>query len=107
MSETDDDKRKRRWLEIQNELNPDETEISRTLSNIATVRAGWFRVRNEAGAFAYFPDVTRFPSGSQEQRALEDAWESRAAQMHRAQTPLHLKPKPTENTLASRVVRAD
>ena len=73
MSETKEEMAKRRWLAIQEDLDPGETEIERTLSNLATVRAGWHRVRNEAGKYAYFPDVPRFPSGSPEQRSTDDA----------------------------------
>ena len=37
----------------------------------------------------------------------EAEWEARALAMHREQVSLTLKPKPSENTLAERVVRAD
>lgn len=106
MSETEDDKRRRHYLEVQAELNPGESEVERTLSNILTIKAGWHRVRNEAGGWAYFPSVPRFPSGSPEQRQLEDDWEQRALAMHAAQEPVTLAPKPLENTM-TRIRRGD
>jgi hypothetical protein len=106
MAETKEDVVKRRWLAIQEELNPGETDLSRTLENIAVVRAGWHRVRNEAGEWAYFPSGPVHPSGSKEARAAEDAWEVRALEMHSAQEPVILAPKPRENVL-SRIERGD
>ncbi len=106
MSEIEEAKRGRHWLEVQEELNPGETEIERTLSNIAVVKAGWHRVRNESGWALYVPDVPNHPSGSAEARAAEDAWEIRALVMHENQAPIHLAPKPRENVL-SRIERGD
>ena len=107
MAETKEEGAKRRWLEVQEELSPGETEVSRTLDNIATVRAGWHRVRNEAGEWAYFPNVPNYPSGSQEQLKLEREWEQRSLEMHAAQVPIRIEPKPQVNELARRVVRGD
>lgn len=106
MSETKEEQAKRRWLAIQNELSPGETEIERTLDNIAVVRAGWHRVRSETGKWTYFPDVPRFPSGSKEARAAEDAWEARALAMHENQKPIHIEAKPQENAM-TRIERGD
>ena len=107
MSRQQDEQAKRRWLAIQEELDPGETETSRTLSNIAVVKAGLYRVRNEAGEYAYFPDMPVYQQGSKEARAAEDRWQERAGEMHSAQVPIRLEPKPLENTLAARVVRSD
>ncbi len=106
MAETKEELAKRRWLAIQEELDPGETEIERTLSNIAVVKAGWHRVRHESGWALYLPDVPNHPSGSAEARAAEDAWEIRALVMHENQAPIHLAPKPRENVL-SRIERGD
>ena len=114
MSDTKEEQAKRRWLAIQEELDPGETEIERTLSNIATVKAGWHRVRGRSRnpkpgdpefGFAYFPHVPVLQGA--EQRAAEDRWAARALLMHAEQTPVTLAPKPRENTLAGRVMRAD
>ena len=62
------------------------------------------------GKFAVFPKVKRHPPNSPEQRAAEDAWESRCEQMHDNQVPITVEPKPEENTIAAhkdRLVRGD
>lgn len=106
MSEQEDDKRRRHWLAVQNELNPGESEIERTMDTLATIKAGWYRVRNEKGTWAYFPSVAHHPQGSTEQRAAENAWERRAIQMHENQTPIRLAPKPRENAM-TRITRGN
>ncbi len=104
MSRQQDEQAKRRWLAIQEELDPGETETSRTLSNIAVVKAGLYRVRNEAGEYAYFPDMPVYQQGSKEARAAEDEWESRALEMHRGQTLILPEAKPSENPFGGRKI---
>ena len=78
------------------------------MSDLAWIDSGWHRhVNPKTGDVALFPDVPRFPSGSKEARAAEDAWQSRALEMHASQVPVILAPKPVENALAGRVVRGD
>lgn len=82
--------------------------IDDLLRDLAYKDSGWHRVEHPVTrAVALFPDVPRFPSGSPEQRALESDWEARALTMHASQEPLTIAPKPNENALAGRVVRAD
>ncbi len=107
MAETKEEQAKRNWLEIQDRLAPGEDPIGRMLSDMAAVKDGWHRVRNESGVALVLPDVPNYPQGSKEQRAAEDAWEQRSLAMHAEQEPVTLRPKPQENTLAGRVVRAD
>ncbi len=106
MSRQQDEQVEREWLAIQNELSPGETEIERTLDNIAVVRAGLHRVRNEAGEWVYFPDVPNYPSGSPEQRQIEDRWEAPALAMHESQRAITIEPKPRENAM-TRIKRGD
>ena len=102
MAETKEEQAKRRWLAIQEELDPGETEIERTLSNIAVVRAGWHRVRNEAGEYTYFPDVPKLHGA--EQRAAEDRWQERSLAMHSAQTLILPEAKPSENPFGGKKI---
>ncbi len=77
------------------------------LRDLSYIDSGWHRHENPVtGAVALFPDVPRHPSGSPEQRALEDEWEARALQMHSKQTPIHLEAKPQENAM-TRIERGD
>ena len=78
------------------------------LRDLALKDSGFHRHENpQTGAVAFFPDVPVFPSGSNQARQIEAAWEARALVMHESQDPIRLEPKPLENTLAKRVVRAD
>ena len=107
MAESDEEKRKRTWLEIQDMLAPGEDSIDRMLSDMAWAETGWYRVRNESGVALVLPDVPRFPSGSKEARAAEDDWEQRSLTMHAAQTPVTLpEAKPRENAM-TRIERGD
>ena len=63
---------------------------------LAIKRSGWHRIEGPDGV-ALFPETAKDV----------DAWEQRALAMTAAQAPIHLAPKPVENTLAARVVRAD
>ncbi len=68
------------------------------LRDLALKDSDWHRIEHpETGAAAYFPETA------------EDAedWETRALAMHESQEPVTLAPKPVENALAARVVRAD
>lgn len=100
MSRQQDKQTEREWLAIQSELNPGESPIQRTLNNLSIIRAGWHRVRNEKGEWAYFPDVPTYAGSSEDvqeaRRTLEDEWESRATQMHANQVPLNVLEKPPE-----------
>ena len=72
--------------------------IDDLMSDLYWLDSGWHRIVNpETGAMALFPETAKDV----------DAWEQRADMMHRAQEPVTLKPKPLENILAARVVRAD
>ena len=106
MAETNEEQRKRNWLEIQDGLNPGEDPIDRMLSDMAWAETGWHRVRNESGWALILPDVPNHPSGSAEARAAEDAWEARAMAMHAQQEALTLAPKPSENAM-TRIERGD
>ena len=106
MSEAKEKQALRRYLAIQQELSPGETEISRTLDNIAVIKAGWHRVRNAAGDWSYFPNVPKYPPGSPEQRALEERWQEGALGMHANQTLILPEPKPRENAM-TRIRRGD
>lgn len=106
MAETKEEQAKRNWLEIQDRLAPGEDPIGRMLSDMAAVKDGWHRVRNESGVALVLPDVPNHPSGSAEQRALEDAWEARSLLMHREQETITLAPKPVENAM-TRIERGD
>lgn len=78
--------------------------LSELANVLAIKRSGYFQFENpETGAVALFPDVKVFPVGSREQIRLEDSWESRAIEMHEAQTPVVLADKPLENVLAERL----
>ena len=60
-------------------------------------RSGWHWIVNpETGIFALLPETAKDVS----------AWERRAIQMHAAQEPLTLAPKPTENAM-TRIERGD
>lgn len=107
MAETNEEQRKREWLEIQDRLAPGEDPIDRMLSDMAWAGTkGWRRVRNESGVALVLPDVKVHPQGSPEQLKLEREWETRALAMHASQEAITLPPKPVENAM-TRVVRAD
>ena len=77
------------------------------LRDLSYIDSGWHRHENPVtGAVALFPDVPRYPSGSVEARAAEEAWQERSLAMHLAQSPVTLAPKPAENAL-SRIERGD
>ena len=102
MSRQQDEQTERNWLEIQSELNPGETAIERTLNNLAVVRAGWHRVRNEKGEWAYFPHVTTYAGSAEDvqeaRRTLENEWQNRSLAMHENQVPLNILEKPPEES---------
>lgn len=85
MSETEDAKREAHWLEVQAELNPGETEIERTLTNLSTIKFGWHRVRTADGGFGYFPSVPVHSQGSAAAREAENEWEQRSIACHEKQ----------------------
>ena len=77
---------------------------------LAIRRMGWHRHEHStSGETAYFPSVKVHPSGSTEQRKLEDAWEQRALAMHAGQEMILPEAKPLENVLAERtkIARGD
>ena len=68
------------------------------LRDLSYIDSGWHRHENpETGAVALFPETAK----------NEAEWETRALLMHASQEAITLAPKPLENTLAQRVVRAD
>lgn len=70
-------------------------------------RSGWhWQINSETGATALFPSVPVYAANSPEQRALEDAWEARAIQMHENQEAIRLAAKPKENAM-TRITRGD
>ena len=85
-----------RWEESQNRLAPGETALDRMLSDMNC--PSWqHRVRGEDGSVAaILPKVANHPSGSPEQRKLEDEWEQKSIQMHSQQTVITVPEKPTD-----------
>ena len=79
------------------------------LSDLHYIDSGWHRVvHTVTGAVVLIlPAVPNHPHGSAKACAAEDEWQQRSIEMHASQEALTLAPKPLENTLAARVVRAD
>ncbi len=73
-------------------------DIDTLLRDLSYIDSGWHRHENpKNGAVVLFPETAK----------NEAEWEARALEMHSAQEAITLAPKPLENTLAQRVVRAD
>ena len=89
MAESDDDKRKRSWMEAQNRLAPGETPIDRMLSDMAWTKTGWHRARGEDGCVSVvLPETAKD----------ESEWEQRSLLMLDQQQPIELPSKPLERT---------
>ena len=71
--------------------------IDDLMADLYWLGSGWHRhVNPETGAVALFPETAKD----------DDQWQARAIQMHAAQVPVTLAPKPLENAMR-RIVRAD
>ena len=89
MAQSDEEKRRLSWLEVQNQLAPGEDPIERMLSDMAWAGVkGWHRVRTANGGSAVFPETA----------TDEDAWEQRCQEMHDQQVPCELPDRPVERS---------